>query len=198
MHIAEKIIKFAQSLFEGQPVTAKMLLHLGSRSGVDQALSRLTRRGQLLRIARGLYVLPVKGRFGTRAPSTEKVVEGVAQLRGEVIVQHAAASANTLGLTTQVPIRASYLSSGHRRLSLKLGQLSVEVVPAPRWQVGLLRSPVGPLIRALDWLGQAHAGAAVRRLSSTLTKANRLALAQTPKKPIPSWLVHHLNQLACV
>lgn len=198
MHLSEKIIKFAQSLLEGQPVTAKTLLHLGSRSGVDQALSRLTRRGQLLRIARGVYVLPVQGRFGTRAPSTEKVVEGVAQLRGEVIVQHAAAAANTLGLTTQVPIRASYSSSGHRRLSLKLGQLSVEVEPMPQWQVGLLSSPVGPLIRALDWLGRAHAGEAVRRLSSTLTKTNRLALAQIPKKPIPSWLVHHLNQLAYV
>ena len=51
-------------------------LDLGSRAAVDQALSRLVRRGALPRAGRGVYVLPVESRFGRRAPSVDKTVEG--------------------------------------------------------------------------------------------------------------------------
>ena len=49
--LSEKVLAHASTLPEGVPVTAKGLLHLGSRAAVDQALSRLTRRGALLRAA---------------------------------------------------------------------------------------------------------------------------------------------------
>jgi hypothetical protein len=51
--LSEKIIAQARARPEGVPVTAKGLLHLGSRAAVDQALSRLTKRGALLRAGRG-------------------------------------------------------------------------------------------------------------------------------------------------
>ena len=113
--LAKQVLEHAAGLPEGAPLVAKELLHLGSRAAVDQALSRLVQRGALLRAGRGLYVLPVESRFGTRAPSAAKVVEGLANQRGETIVPHGAAAANALGLTTQVPMRAVYLTSGPSR-----------------------------------------------------------------------------------
>ncbi len=50
-------------------MSARELLHLGERAAVDQALSRLVRPGELLRVRRGLFASPVKTRFGNRAPS---------------------------------------------------------------------------------------------------------------------------------
>lgn len=38
--LAEQILSHAERLPEGTPVAAKSLLHLGSRAGVEQALSR--------------------------------------------------------------------------------------------------------------------------------------------------------------
>lgn len=111
-------------------MVAKELLHLGSRAAVDQVLSRLVRRSILLRASRGIYVLPVASRFGTRAPSAVKMVEGLANQRGETIVSHGAAAANALGLTTQVPMRAVYLTSGPSR-RLKLGAQMIEFRHAP-------------------------------------------------------------------
>jgi len=78
---------------------------------VDQALSRLPERGQLIRAGRGLYLRPVTSRFGTHAPSVEQAVEALAIQRGEVIVPNGAAAANALGLTTQVPVRSIYLTA---------------------------------------------------------------------------------------
>jgi predicted transcriptional regulator of viral defense system len=110
--LTEQIFAHAKGLPEGTPIVAKGLLHLGNRAAVDQALSRLAERGQLLRAGRGLYLLPVTSRFGRRAPSVDQALEALANQRGEVIVPSGAAAANSLGLTTQVPIRSVYLTSG--------------------------------------------------------------------------------------
>src|ERR1700691_4714226 len=113
--LTNAIMQRIEKLPEGTPVSAKMLLALGTRAGVDQALSRLHRRGQLLRIGRGLYALPVQSRFGQRAPNPENVVEAFAAQRGETIRSSPAVVANALGLTTQVPVRSIYLTSGRSR-----------------------------------------------------------------------------------
>jgi hypothetical protein len=117
--LSTRILAEVAELPEGAPLYAKALLHLGSRAAIDQALSRLVRRGGLLRAGRGLYVRPVETRFGTRAPSVPAVLEALTATTGETIAAHGAAAANSLGLTTQVPVRAVYLTSGpSRRLNL--------------------------------------------------------------------------------
>src|SRR5258708_22703399 len=104
-HITNSIITKVEKLPEGTPISAKMLLGLGSRAGVDQALSRLSRRGQLIRMSRGMYVLPVNSRFGKRAPSPEKVIEAFAKQRGATVASSPAPPTNSLGFPPQPPSR---------------------------------------------------------------------------------------------
>ena len=49
---------------DSAPVSARMLLHLGSPLAVDQSLSRLARSGKLLRAGRGMYVSPSRAGSG--------------------------------------------------------------------------------------------------------------------------------------
>ncbi len=128
--LSETVLRHAQSQPEGAPVLAKGLLHLGSRAAVDQVLSRLVRRGALLRAGRGVYVLPVESRFGRRSPSVEKTVEGLAAARGERIANSGAMAAYMLGLTTQVPVKRVFLTSGSSR-TLTLGREPIELRHAP-------------------------------------------------------------------
>ncbi|MDB5840670.1 MAG: hypothetical protein JWQ23_2622 [Herminiimonas sp.] len=107
-----QVLQYAAGLAEGTPLVAKELLHLGGRAAVDQVLSRLVKRGTLLRAGRDIYVLPVESRFRTHALSTSKMIKGLASQRGETIVLHRAAEPNVLGLTTQLPMKAIYLTSG--------------------------------------------------------------------------------------
>ncbi len=90
-----------KALPEGATLSAKELLHLGERAAVDQALSRLVKRGEILRVRRGLFVLPVKTRFGERVPSASTVVENIARTTGERVSISGAAAANILWLSTQ-------------------------------------------------------------------------------------------------
>lgn len=187
--ITSQIMKKVEKLPEGTLITAKTLLNLGSRAGVDQALSRLTRRGELLRVSRGVYVLPVAGRFGKRPPSPEKVVEALATQQREVVRPSAATAANALGLTTQVPIRPIYLTSGRSR-NLTLGKLNVELRHAPNWQ--LRQGHEGEVVRALVWAGRERAKETVSTLSSKIPPSEFAHIIESSPN-LPSWLIASIN-----
>jgi hypothetical protein len=191
--VINQILEYASQVPEGRPLIAKELLHLGSRAAVDQSLARLARSGQLLRAGRGVYVKPVENRFGTRAPMSMKVVEELAAKRGETIVPHGAAAANALGLTTQLPTREVYLTSGPTR-RLKLGSQLVELRHAPRWQLALPGQRAGNAVRALDWLGQGKTNEAIRKLKATLP-ASELAEIASTRAQLPSWMAQEVSRL---
>ena len=191
--LAKQILEHASQLPEGTPLVAKELLHLGNRAAIDQVLSRLAERGSLLRAGRGIYVRPVESRFGSRAPSTLKMVEGLATQRGETIVSHGAAAANALGLTTQVPMRAVYLTSGRSR-QLKLGAQMVEFRHAPIWQLIFPGRAAGDVVRALAWLGPEKAGEAIRKLSAKLP-ASELNEIASARARLPTWMAQEVSAL---
>lgn len=191
--LAEKVMKHGTGLPEGTPLVAKGLLHLGSRASIDQVLSRLVRRGTLLRAGRGIYVRPVESRYGTRAPSAVRMVEGMAAQRGETIVAHGAAAANALGLTTQVPMRAVYLTSGRNR-RLKLGAQTVEFRHAPVWQLVFPGRAAGDVVRALAWLGPEKAGEAIQTLRSKLPPSELEEVASVRAR-LPTWMAREVSAL---
>ena len=192
--LPESILLQAQSLPEGGVLSPKEFLHLGSRAAVDQALSRLTKEGKLLRVARGTYVTPVSSRFGTRAPSPEKVVHALAAHSGDVVTPHGASAANTLGLTQQVPIREVYLTSGRTR-KLKLGRSEIMVKHAPRWMLALGSGPAGAAVRALAWMGPAHVGESLAALRRTLPPSEWQTLASA-RAALPSWMARAIGEEA--
>ncbi len=189
--LAEQILARASALPEGTPLTAKGFLQLGTRAAIDQALSRLSSAGKLMRSGRGLYVLPVKGRFGARPPSPERVVAESAKMRGETIAPHGAAAANRLGLTTQVPMRTQYLTSGPSR-QLKLGAQSIELKHVPPWQLLNANRESGEVLRALAWSGRPHARESLAQLKPKLAPEVREELIAS-RSSLPGWLAETIS-----
>jgi uncharacterized protein DUF6088 len=190
--VAEKILAHASALPEGALISAKEFLHLGSRAAVDQALKRLRDSRELMRLGRGVYVRPVKTRFGTRAPAAEKVVARIAATRAETIAPHGAAAANALGLTTQVPTKLVYLTSGPNR-RLKLGAQIIEMKHAPQWMLLPSQPTAGEAVRALAWLGKSRAAEALTRLKDKLpTSTLEELIALRPA--LPSWMSRSISQ----
>lgn len=187
-------MKFAEQLPEGTPVAAKSLLHMGNRAAVDQALSRLAKQGRLLRAGHGLYVHPIRSRFGVRPPAVEKLLEGIAKQRDEVIVSSGAAAANRLGLTTQVPVRSVYLTSGRSRI-VSLGQQFIELKHAPGWLLVAPGRVAGQVVRALAWIGEEGAELALRGLKGRLPQEvfEELVLL-APQYPM--WLARVVGSVA--
>lgn len=192
--LAQSILSQAQSLPEGGLLSPKEFLHLGSRAAIDQTLSRLAREGKLLRIGRGAYSLQVQGRFGVRPPSAEAVIEAIESTSGETVVASGAAEANALGLTTQVPTREVFLTSGSSR-RLKLGNREVELKHGNRWQMLLGKRPAGKAIRALIWLGPEQAPRVLKILRRKLPREEWEAMRQA-RAGLPSWMAKAICELA--
>lgn len=190
--VAEKILNEAARLPEGALISAMELLHLGSRAAVDQALKRLKTQKELMSIGRGIYVRPVKTRFGPRAPAAEKVIERFAATRAETIVPHGAAAANSLGLTTQVPTKLVYLTSGRSR-KLKLGAQVVEMQHAPRWMLLPSHRAAGEAVRALEWIGEHRAAEALTVLKRRLPRPALEELVAL-RPALPDWMSKSIRE----
>ena len=183
----------AAELPEGALLCPSALLHLGSRAAVDQALSRLARSGQLMRVCQGIYVRPIETRFGPRPPAIEKVIESLSKLWGETIVPCGGAAANSLGLTTQVPVRTVFLT--HRRnRKLRLGKLTVELRQAPRWQLAAAHGPAGEVIRALSWLGPDEVDLGLQSIGDALSDDDFRDLAAS-RALMPAWMAETVSAM---
>ncbi|MFZ3032559.1 MAG: DUF6088 family protein [Parvibaculum sp.] len=183
---AQAISEYFQAVPEGEVVCAKQLLHLGSRAAVDEALYRMAGSGEILRISRGLYVRPVEGKYGRRPPNVERVIASVARLKGEEVQPSPAILANRFGLTTQVPMRESYQTSGSGR-KLKLGKASVEMRRGPKWLFAVKSRPAREAASVVNWMAENGDKEKAPAFLSRLSPETRNGLADS-RGALPAWM----------
>jgi hypothetical protein len=90
---------------------------LGPRSTIDTALHRRERDGVIRRVIRGIYDYPRQRERlgGSLSPNLDQVAHAIARKFSWRIQPDGATAQNLLGLSTQVPARAVYLSDGPTR-----------------------------------------------------------------------------------
>ena len=112
----------------------------------------------------------------------------------KVIVASGAAEANALGLTTQVPIREVFLTSGASR-TLHLGNRTVQLQHANGWLLSLGKRPAGMAIRALSWLGPEEGASAIKVLREQLP-AQEWAAMRSARAMLPSWMARAVSLMS--
>ncbi|MCY4379435.1 MAG: DUF6088 family protein [Candidatus Dadabacteria bacterium] len=188
--ISEQIMEYAETLPEGSLLCPRDFLDLGCRPAVHQAFSRLVRQDRLMRVFQGVYVRTIETRFGKCPPDFNKVITALSELWGEIIVPSGGGAANFLGLTTQVPMRLSYLTSGPSR-QLQF-YTKVNLRHAPRWQLVAPNRPVGTLIRALTFLHPDEVQEALDKVVPTFLEADIAELAAA-RAVLPKWIAEPLS-----
>ena len=120
---------------------------------VIKTLSRMSLEGRIHRLARGLYVKPKMTKFGMLTPSLDDIANAIAKKEKVHIIPTGDTALNILGLSTQVPMKAYYLTDGSGR-KYKIGNRAIvfkSVVP----QNFQFNSRLMPLINvALKQLGE--------------------------------------------
>ena len=163
----------------GAVFTPADFLDLCSRDSVDQTLSRLTDQGVIRRLARGIYDYPkTSPRLGRLSPDPDAVAAAIARKDGRVVQVSPGRAANMLGLTTQVPAKAVYLTDGPSRTKQIGAQTIIMRNAAARNLVGAGK-PTGAVFQALRYLGKDGVDASVvARLSRTIDADTRRALVK--------------------
>jgi hypothetical protein len=193
--MASQIIGRVRGKGRGSVWTPADFLDLGSRDSVDQSLSRLVRRGVLRRIARGVYAYPrLSPRLGALTPPPDDVAAALAKSRGGRIQVSGARAANELGLSTQVPAQAVYLTDGPSR-TVKVGRQEIRLKHVSSTQMLGAGTKAGMVVQALRHLGRGVAPGTLGRLASQLSPDDRRMLRKSAPA-VPGWAQPALWQLA--
>ena len=83
---------------------------------VGGTLAELTNDGILVKLAQGIYAKPRKSKFGNVLPSVDKVVQAIAVRDNAQIIPSGITALNILGLSTQVQMNYTYLTTGSERI----------------------------------------------------------------------------------
>jgi hypothetical protein len=191
-HVRQRILKAPA----GAVFVPMDFLDLAGRAAIDQALSRMVRAGALERLARGLYHVPrINAALGVAVPpDPDQIAQAIGRRTNSRVVASEAVIANRAGLTTQVPIRMVYLTSGRSRV-LSVGSQTVELRHAPRWQLELPASRAGQAIRAFAWFGRERAVEAAQTIRGKLSAAELQSLTEVQGR-LPGWVAEQVSALA--
>jgi hypothetical protein len=121
-HIVKRIRNFRkQRLFFTDD-----FVDIANYKAVSKALERLTVKGTVIRVAKGIYARhKVDPLLGDILPTTEQIAEAIAKRDHARIVPTGAYALNALGLSTQVPMNVVYLTDGTAR-KIKFGKQSIQ------------------------------------------------------------------------
>ena len=133
--VENKILSVIKSKKYGTILFASDFADAGERKTINKAFERIALSGKIIRLARGIYCKPkvdTEFGFGVIYPSVDDVAQAIAQRDKCRIVPTGDTALNKLGLSTQVPMNAVYLTDGTpRRIKIYNGRgiLFKHVVP---------------------------------------------------------------------
>src|SRR5438128_2502146 len=194
--IDSKILANIHARGRGSVFVPADFLAIGSRDAVDIALHRLSRKGTIRRLARGVYDFPKEHPvLGLLLPSADSVARALAGRDRTRLQPSGAYAANILGLSEQVPAKAVFLTDGPSR-TVKIGPTTIQLrrtTPRNMEAAGRLS---GLLMQALRELGEEHITPERReRLKRTLPADKRRELLKDLRLA-PAWMHPIFRELA--
>ena len=116
-----KIIRDRISGIEtGKLFTISDFEDLNNDNLVTRTLSRLQNEGIIVRVTTGIYINPKRTQFGILYPAIDQIAQKIAERDKAQIMPTGDTALNVLGLSTQVPMNAVYITNGAKR-KVKVG-----------------------------------------------------------------------------
>lgn len=134
--IEDKILTSLKKSGRGVAFSPARFAHYGSAAAVQKAIERLTYDGKIIRVARGVYSYPkidTELGLGIIYPTFDEIAACIANRDRTLIAPAGAYAVNKLGLSTQVPMNAVYITNGESRtIDIRNGRNIVFKHAAPK------------------------------------------------------------------
>lgn len=186
--IENKIAYRIRAKGRGWVFSPQRFLDFGSREAVDVALFRLTEKGNIRRLGRGIYDYPkIHPQLGALSPSIDSVARLIAEKNNSQLKITGAEAANALGLSTQVPARIVYLTDGPTR-KIKIGKQTIELRHASPKVMATAGKASGTVIQALKYIGKENVDSdVVNKIKETLSDEDKRELKKD-MNAAPDWM----------
>lgn len=180
----------------GKVLSPSSFLDLGSRAAIDKVLSRMTKSGELRRIARGLYDRPrTHPLLGAMLPNADDIARALESKTSQRLQPTGAYAANLLGLSEQVPLKLAFLTDGASR-SVKIGAQHILLKHTTPRNMATAGRVSGLVIQALRYLKQKNTDAVIiSQLKKRLSLEDKMIL-MSDANLAPSWIAKTMRDIA--
>lgn len=193
--IKEKIRDEIQDAKEGKIVLPSDFEIKYGVENTKKSLMRLTNEGFLERLARGIYLYPERDELlGVLYPDIESVAEEIALRDNARIIPTGIQALNLLGLSTQVPLNAVFLTDGSPR-TIKIGKRKIKFKKASPKNLAAKGRLSGLAIQALKEIGKEKVTKEeITKIKEQLKKEDPENIYQDMKLA-PSWIADIFGDL---
>ena len=122
--ISQKIRERIKHIKAGELFTISDFEDLNNDNLVTRTLSRLQIEGTIIRVATGIYMNPKNTQFGVLHPTLDQIAKKIAERDKAQIMPTGDTALNILGLSTQVPMNAIYITNGAKR-KVRVGERNI-------------------------------------------------------------------------
>ncbi len=194
--LESRIVAIMYGLNKGSVFTPKDFASLGDPRTIGMALTRLSRKGTIRRLTRGLYDYPRSDpQLGILKPTPDAIARALAGRDAIRIQSSGAYAANLLGLSDQVPMRIVFLSDGSSR-NVQIGKLRIQLKRTTPRNMATAGKISGLVIQALRHVGQKHVDdAVINRLKMRLSDDDKKQLRKDMRYA-PAWIAEVMRNIA--
>lgn len=169
---------------------------LGSRNAVASSLKRYKQSGQIRQLARGLYDYPKSDpQLGLLLPSSDDIAKALAGRDAARLQPTGAYAANLLGLSTQVPMKVTYLTDSLSR-TVQVGTRQIILKRTTPRNMATAGRISGLVIQALKHIGRKSVDdQIIAQLDRVLDTQARSQLVKDVRYA-PAWIADIFRNLA--
>ena len=161
---------------------------------VTKLLSILDKEGTITRISKGVYVKARKTRFGTLYPSASELVREIAKRDKAAVIATGDTAANQLGLSTQVPMNSTFLTTGSSR-KLTLGKRTVTLKHGAPKNFAFKGKLIQDIVQALRSIGEQNLTPEnERQIAKLLAESPEKETIEHDLRLAPVWMRNIINR----
>ena len=155
---------------------------------VGGTLAGLTQEGLLVKLAQGIYAKPRRSRFGFVLPSVDKIAQAIAARDNAEVLPSGMTALNVLGLSSQVPMKYSYLTTGSER-TIKLENQEIRLKRGVPKNFCYKTKLIALLVQALKALKQQNVGQEeIQTIRSLISKEPDKTTLAKDVDMMPIWM----------
>ena len=169
--------------------------HRFDQDYVGDLLSKYVREGKLVRLAKGIYLKTDITRFGPVYPSPTEIANAIARRDHAQVLMSGLAAENYFGLSTQVPMKMVFLTSGSAR-KIVLGDMTLIFKRGVPRNFAFQDKTIATLYLALKSIGEKNITeehlATLKRFLLDYTKEHNLS---NDMKLMSGWMIKLIKNL---
>ena len=161
---------------------------------VTKLLSILEKERTITRISKGVYVKARKTRFGTLYPSASELVREIAKRDKAAVIATGDTAANQLGLSTQVPMNSTFLTTGSSR-KLTLGKRTVTLKHGAPKNFAFKGKLIQDIVQALRSIGEQNLTPEnEKQIAKLLAESSEKETIEHDLRLAPVWMRNIINR----